>query len=111
MTEVTSRGILAFDIVHAVEFSRIGRTWCSPSPDRCQGNFSILTLSFRLSNRRAGVKLRAAIDDRGPREWNPHPRPEDQQTLGLVFRGGLFPLEGGGAFRPSALPCGATRKT
>jgi hypothetical protein len=42
VTEVTERGFLAYDIVHAVEFSRIGRSCSSPSPDLTQGNCPVL---------------------------------------------------------------------
>jgi|GEM_PF-4918763 hypothetical protein len=41
-TTYTTTGFLAFDIVHAVEFSRIGCSWFSPFPTATQG----LTCSF-----------------------------------------------------------------
>jgi hypothetical protein len=43
---------LAFDIVHAVEFSRIGRSQFSASRLALWGNFSTLPLVFAVSNRR-----------------------------------------------------------
>ena len=44
--------------MHAVEFSRIGRSWCFTSRLSCQGNFSNLPLSFSVSNRPAGSLLK-----------------------------------------------------
>jgi len=73
-TIITANGFLAFDIVHAVEFSRIGRSWFSPQCGfypgpyllfvvfvafaLAPGNLSNLPLSFRLSNRRVRLEIR-----------------------------------------------------
>jgi len=51
-TIITANGFLAFDIVHAVEFSRIGRSWFSP---RTASTWSITfttfaTLAFAAGN-------------------------------------------------------------
>ena len=46
-----------------------------------QGNFSILSISFRLSNRRSGIfRSPIAADDRGPRGGIPILDPEVVHT-------------------------------
>ena len=106
-------GYLAFDIVHAVEFSRIGCSCFSPYRAAPQGNFSNLPLSKFLSNR-GFFRLRLKVGA-------PKPSPEFLQLVRvevlypkavnadtqerLFFYLGLVPHEAGELFR-SAAPLG-----
>ena len=64
MTEVTDRGILAFDIVHAVEFSRIGRARTPTVSGWIQGNCSNLPARARVSSDTRNLV--------GSSRWAPH---------------------------------------
>ena len=83
--------------MHAVEFSRIGCSWLLTSRPALQGNFSILPVPDRLSNRRFRIEVtRGHAHDLRTGEV-PILDPEADRTVGPVFQMGGGPLleEGG----------------
>jgi hypothetical protein len=90
--EIKRTRFLAFDIVHAVEFSRIGRSWCFVSRLRCQGNFSCLSPS--LSRRATCLTYHL----RSPCQIDRSELKSARQIVVTFTRGGLFILRSEDSF-------------
>ncbi|MET4782036.1 hypothetical protein ABIB56_002037 [Glaciihabitans sp. UYNi722] len=84
---------LAFDIVHAVEFSRIGRSRCLVSRLGCQGN-SFTCLSPALSRRATCLTYHL----RWPCQIDRSGLKSAHQTVWTISRGGLFILRSEDSF-------------
>ena len=94
--------------MHAVEFSRIGRSRSSAFQPRPQGNFTILSISRSLSSRRFGIS---------DPQWRPttsSARGFPSYTRSLLLSTERFgtgfrsPLEGARPSGPSLFPVGRT---